>query len=323
MKKSLVILAAASLAVLTACGSGSESESSSGGPSASDPVKITVSNLAVTNSAGLVLGVEKGFFTDEGLSVTIKDTPAASTVPSVVSGDSQFAFTGVPPLINARSNALPIKAVAPAAGYPEDLSTSQIRLIAEKGNGITDVAQLVGKKVAVDTLYQLPHLSIIQALKSKGVDTSKVTFTEVPYPSMAEALASGKVDAADMGDPFLGQALAAGHTDLLSNGEGFDPAATQVIWVASESYIAKNPKIVDAFRRAVIKSNKYAQANPDEVRKIVPTYMEGTEKVADKILLPQYTTTIDQKVFDVYNDLLTELKVTKKPVDGKDAVVGE
>ncbi|MCD9199944.1 ABC transporter substrate-binding protein [Aeromicrobium wangtongii] len=320
MKKSLAIVIAASLAALAACGSGSES---SEGPSSSKPVKITVANLAVTNSAGLVLGVEKGFFTDEGLSVTIKDTPAASTVPSVVSGDAQFAFTGIPPLINARSNALPIKAVAPAAGYPEDLSTSQIRLIAQKGGDITDVTQLEGKKIAVDTLYQLPHLSIIQALKSKGVDPTKITFTEVPYPSMTEALASGKVDAADMGDPFLSQALAAGHTDLLSNGEGFDPAATQVIWIASESYIAKNPKIVKAFRRAVVKSNEYAQANPDEVRKIVPSYMEGTDKVADKILLPQYTTTIDQKVFSVYNDLLTEFKVTKKSVDGKEAVAQE
>lgn len=311
------LMAAGSLVVLAACGGGSGSGT---GPSKSDPVKITVANLAVTNSAGLVLGKEKGYFSEAGLDVQIKDTPAASTVPSVVSGGAQFAFTGVPPLINARSNGLPIKAVAPAAGYPSDVSKSQIRLVAPKGSPLSGVKDLEGKTVAVDTLFQLPHLSLIQGLVSEGVDTSKIKFVEVPYPSMIDAMNSGKVDAADLGDPFLSQALAAGGKTLIPNGTGFDPGVTQVIWVATEKYIAENPKIVKAFAQAMAKSNAYAQKHPEEVRKIVPTYMKGTDKIAATILLPEYTSKIDSSAFDVYSKIMSERDLIKKPVPASEAV---
>jgi NitT/TauT family transport system substrate-binding protein len=316
VRVSVAVLLAVAGALLAGCGG----SGSGAGPSKADPVKITVGNLAVTNSAGLVLGVEKKFFADAGLDVTVKDMPAASTVPAVVSGGAQFAFTGVPPLINARASGLPIKAVAPAAGYPKDLSKSQIRLMAPKGSAVNNVKLLEGKKVAVDTLYQLPHLSLIRALQTQGVDTSKVKFIEVPYPAMLDALASGKVDAADLGDPFLSQALAAGDTPLVSNGTGFDPGVTQVIWVASEKYISQNPKVVQAFAAAIAKSNAYAQAHPDEVRKIVPTYMKGTDAIASTMLLPEYTTAIDTGVFDVYENIMSGLGVIKKKVSVADAV---
>jgi NitT/TauT family transport system substrate-binding protein len=315
-RASVAVLLAVASVLLAGCGG----SGSSAGPSKADPVKITVANLAVTNSAGLVLGVEKGFFTDAGLEVTLKDTPAASTVPAVVSGGAQFGFTGVPPLVNARASGLPIKAVAPAAGYPKDLSKSQIRLMAPKGSAVTDVRLLEGKKVAVDTLYQLPHLSLIRALQARGVDTSKVKFVEVPYPAMLDALASGKVDAADLGDPFLTQALAAGDTPLVSNGMGFAPGVTQVIWISSEKYISQHPKVVQAFAAAIKKSNAYAQAHPDEVRKIVPTYMKGTEPIASTILLPEYTTAIDTGVFGVYENIMSGLGQIKKKVSASDAV---
>lgn len=315
-RASVVALLAVAAALLAGCGGSGSGDD----PSKADPVKITVANLAVTNSAGLVLGVKKGFFADAGLDVTIKDTSAASTVPAVVSGGVQFAFTGVPPLINARASGLPIKAVAPAAGYPKDLSKSQIRLMAPKGSAITDVKLLEGKKVAVDTLYQLPHLSLIRALQVKGVDTSKIKFVEVPYPAMLDALGSGKVDAADLGDPFLSQALTAGDTALVSNGVGFDPGVTQVIWVSSEKYISQHPKVVKAFASAIKKSNAYAQAHPDEVRKIVPTYMKGTEAIASTTLLPEYTTAIDTGVFDVYENIMSGLGQIKKKVSASDAI---
>lgn len=304
--------------VMTACGSGSGSDAQ--GPSADHPVKITVANLAVTNSAGLILGQEKGFFKDAGLDVTIKSTPAASTVPAVVSGEAQFAFTGIPPLINARSNGLPIKAVAPAAGYPVDTAESQIRLVVPKGSPITDVKGLEGKTVAVDTLYQLPHLSLIQGLETEGVDVSKIKFVEIPYPAMIDAMKSKTVAAADLGDPFLSAALAAGGTTLIANGTGFKPGVTQVIWVASEKYISQNPKVVKAFAGAIKKSNEYAQAHPDEVRKIVPSYMSGTEKIASTILLPSYTTTIDPSAFEVYNKIMLSRKIIKKEITASDAV---
>ena len=107
---------------------------------------------------------------------------------------------------------------------------------------------------------------------------------------------------------------------LISNGTGFDPGVTQVLWVTSESYISKNPEVVKAFAEAVEKSNAYAAEHLDEVREIVPSYMKGTDEIASKLLLPQYTTTIDDSTFDVYNDLMVGLDLIKEPVSPSDAI---
>jgi NitT/TauT family transport system substrate-binding protein len=278
-------------------------------------VKITVANLAVTNSAALVLGVQKGFFRSEGLDVTLKDTPAASTQAAVVSGEAQFAFTNVPAILAAASNGLPVRIVGPAGKYARDNAKVHIQVAVPADSPIRTAKDLEGRKLAVDTLFQLPHLSFIISARSAGVDTSKITFVETPYPAMADALAKKQVDAADLGEPFLTPELAKGARSIISNGVGFAPETVQTMWVTSASYLAEHRDTVDRFTRALQKSNEYASGHDGELRQVLTTYTKTSADLSSKILMPYFSPSSDRENFEIYYQTMKELGVIKKDVD--------
>lgn len=320
MRRLAACIAVTGVGFLAACG-GSEQDTTAapaateGGSSSTCSADVTVANLAVSNAAAVVLGVEEGFFEEEGLNVTLKDTAAASTQPAVVSGEAQFAFTNVPAVLAASSNGLPVRVVAPTAAYPDPSEPATIAVLAGPDSGITEPQDLEGKKIAVDTLYQLPHLSMILAARAAGVDDSTFEISEIPYPAMAEAVERGQVDAADMGDPFLSQSLAKGFVEVLGNNEGFDQGRVQALWVTSADYAEENPDVVACFQRAVAKSNEYAEENPDAARQILPTYTQVPEQLAANLRMPSFDVDIDREQFETYLELMKEVDVVKKDVD--------
>ncbi|MFD7812931.1 ABC transporter substrate-binding protein [Streptomyces sp. NPDC059785] len=311
MKRSLPVLLALPMLLVTACGDDSPASSSSSG----GLTKITVANAAVTNSASLVLGVEKGFFRAEGLDVKLKDTPPASTQAAVVSGDAQFGFTNVPAILVGASNGLPVRIVGPAGKFARDKDKTHIQVVVPKGSSITSVKDLEGKKVAVDTLYQLPHLSFIVSARKSGVDTDGIKFVETPFSAMADALAKGQVDAADLAEPFLTAELQKGGRSVLSNGHGFEPETVQTMWITSASYLSGNKATVDKFTRALKKSNEYAAAHDADVRQATTTYTKTSEEQSKKLLMPHFSPTTDRENFQTYLATMKDLKVIKKDVD--------
>lgn len=309
MKRILPLLAVPVL--LAACNSASTPQQTT-----SDGLtKITVANLAVTNSASLVLGVKQGFFRAEGLDVTLKDTPAAATQAAVVSGEAQFAFTNVPAILAAASNGLPVRVVGPAGKFARDNAKAHIQVAVPAGSTIRTAKDLEGRKLAVDTLYQLPHLSFIISARGLGVDTNKIKFVETPYPAMADALAKKQVDAADLAEPFLTPELAKGGHVIMSNGVGFAPETVQTMWVTAAPYLAQHRDVVDKFARALKQSNEYATTHDAELRQVVTSYTQTTAAVSEKIMMPYFSPSEDRQNFDTYYKTMKELGVIKKDVD--------
>ena len=84
-----------------------------GGGGDDGPRTVVVGTLPTANAAPMYLGMEKGYFKQEGLVVKPQlGEGGGSLITSLVSDDSQFAFVGVIPAVTAVSKGLPIKAVA-------------------------------------------------------------------------------------------------------------------------------------------------------------------------------------------------------------------
>jgi len=62
-----------------------------------------------------------------------------------------------------------------------------------------------------------------------------------------------------------------------------------------EEFISKNPEVTERFKRAMDRSVDYAQANPGEVRKLIPTFTKIPPEVADKIRLPVWSSKLDRE----------------------------
>jgi NitT/TauT family transport system substrate-binding protein len=175
-----------------------------------------------------------------------------------------------------------------------------------KGSRIRSVDDLPGKTIAVNALRGLAEVVISRSLEKQGVDYHKVKMLEVPFPEMPAALEGHRVDAALLTEPFLSAVLARGGTQIDAPSVETLPSFPNGVYVASAKYLAANGDVVDRFSRAMNKSLDYAQAHPDEVRRIIPTFTKTPAAAAAKLRLPAFDSKLDRNGIDL------EAKLTAK-----------
>jgi NitT/TauT family transport system substrate-binding protein len=281
-----LLVTVVSVAVLAACGGGG-----GGGPKvkAGQPATLKVGTIPIADVAPLYLGIKKGFFAQQKL--TIKPAPAqggAAIVPAVVSGSDQIGFSNTTSLIIAASKGLPVQIVAQGVLGAPDRAKAWDALLVPKGSPIKNPKELEGKTVAVNNLNNVGPLTINTALAKEGVNYKKVKYIEVDFPDMPAALASKRVPAVWAVEPFVSASKGEGATPILNPYEQTAPDYTVATYFVSKQYAAKNPDVVKRFVTAINKANDYAQQHPDEVRQIVTTYTKIPPAAAQHMALPQW-----------------------------------
>ena len=271
--------------------------------------------LPIGDLAPLYLGMDQGFFKEEKL--TIEPAVAeggAAVVPAVMSGDNQIGFSNVTSLMIASEKNLPLKPIASGVNGAASVDEAWDALLSPKG-GVTDIKELAGKKVSVNTLKNLPEIAVRNSLDKAGVDSSKVEFVEIPFPDVPAALDSKRVDAAFAVEPFVGASVAAGAKSLAAPFEEVAPDLTVAQYFTTEKYAQENPEVVERFQRAINKSLDFAQQNPDEVRRIITTYTKTPPEAADKMTLPTWKTEVNAEAMNTLVELSKKYGVLTGDVD--------
>jgi NitT/TauT family transport system substrate-binding protein len=297
MLNGVAAFTAAMVLGLAACGDDDEETGggAGGGGATQETTTVKVGVLPISNVAPLYLGMQKGYFEEEGLE--IEPAPAQSgneIVTAMVSGDQPFAFLGYVPAASGRAQGLPIKLIANADNGAETAKEEWTQLMVAKDSPIRDVKDLEGKTIAVNALKGVGEVVIKAALDKRGVDPNSIELLEVPFPEMPAALERGRVDVIWAPEPFLTSVLGAGgraiEAPLTTLGERF-PNGT---YATTEQYLAENEDVVERFARAMNKSSDYATENPDEARATIPEFTQIPAEVAEKIRLPLWPTEIDR-----------------------------
>jgi NitT/TauT family transport system substrate-binding protein len=308
------ILALGAALTLAIAGCGGDDDSSGGDGGSSGPTTITVGTLPIANAAPMYLGMEKGFFEDEGLKIKPQvGEGGAALVPALISGDAQFAFVGVIPAITAVAQDVPVKIVTSSDDAAETEEEDWQTLVVPKGSAIKSVEDLPGKTVAVNALRGLAEVVISRSLEKQGVDYKQVKLLEVPFPEMPAALEGGRVDAALLTEPFLSAVLAEGGTQIDAPSVETLPSFPNGVYITSEQYLAENEDVVDRFASAMNKSLDYAQSHPEEVRRIIPTYTQVPKAAAEKLRLPAFDSELDQKGIELEAELTAKYGIIEEP----------
>lgn len=256
------LLAAASL---VACSGGAQpgSGEESGAP---EKAKLTVAINPSTQFAPLYYGIQEGIFAEHGLELEITpQTDIAAIVSGVASGTYDVGFATVVHVVTANANGIPIRAITSIEGQiqPDDDGTLTI---AAPDSGITDFADLEGKRVATIGLSSHNTLTMWELADRAGADTSSIELVQLPFGQMSAALENGDVDAAIMQWPFAAEALAAGGVELgYNNRELFVDTAT-TLFNTSQGFIDQNPRTVRAFSDAMTESMLGATEDPDAAK---------------------------------------------------------
>lgn len=293
-------LVAAIALVLAGCG-GSDGESDS----AEDGLTtVDVGVIPILDVAPIYLGVEQGFFEQEGLSLNLQTAQGgAAIIPGVVSGQYGFGFSNTVSLLVGVSQGLPLKVVAEGVATTGEVGNDFGAVVVPQDSPITTAADLAGASIAVNTLQNINTTTTNKVVRDDGGDPSSIEYTELPYPEIAAAVAAGDVDAGQLVEPFLTIGKQQGLREVASNFAGTDPNLTVALYFTTQQFATEKPDVVEGFTAAMERSTAYASDHPEAARDILTSYTEIDPQVREAMVLPRWPDTIDPAPIEVLSRL--------------------
>lgn len=279
---------------------------------------LKVGILPIADMAPLYLGMDRGYFEEEGLVIEPEFAQGgAAIVPAVLSDEFQIGFSNNVSLMLARQNGVPIQVIANAVyAADEDLGQDAPNAImVAPDSGIASLEDLAGKTVAITTLNNLGDVTVRATLENNGIDSSTVEFVEMPFPDMNAALESGDVDAAWLAEPFITMGKGMGFTNLADPMYETYPGQSIALFFAAEQWLADNAEVAEAFQRAIERSLQAAADEPDAAREIIKTYSQSPAEVIDVIALAAWGPEIDVDSLVEVGSLATQFGVLDEEPD--------
>ncbi len=290
----VAVIVALLATVISAC-AGSGASSSSGSPASGglEKTTITVAALPVVDTVGLFIAKKEGFFQQAGLTVNVKmvaqstaaisamlagsvDMIAGGNYVSFIEGDAHGAFK------------IRVLVDGTACGH------HTFSVLALPKSGIKSPGDLVGKTVAVNITNNIQTLMLNALLKADNIDATKVRYVAIPFPNMAAALQTGKVDAISVMEPFLtGAEQSLGATEIADQCVGAQSGMPLSGYFVTDTWAQKYPNTARAFQTALDKGQALADSNRAVIEQVLPTYTKITAKVAALIAINTFPTSLD------------------------------
>ncbi|QTG81278.1 ABC transporter substrate-binding protein [Arthrobacter crystallopoietes] len=273
MRFKLPLALAATVALgLTACGSESSPPAAADG---ANETTLKVGTIGIAADAAIQSAIDKGYFAEEGIDVEVSvvaNPPAG--IAAAQSGQLDLTYTPSIPMLNAKSQGVPLTVAAAADGYPDDaLEQEDLSQVDDTGlyvaadSGIDSPKDLEGKRVSVPARRAQLEVTVSQLVKDDGGDPAKVNWMVLDPASALQSLKDDRIDAASLVTPFTGQAASAGNTLLASPGVEFFEKGAIGLWVAGSAQAESKQDQLLGFQRAIYKANAYANDNLDESQK--------------------------------------------------------
>lgn len=297
--QALAVLATAAVLTTTACGSDNAGPSTPG-----QPDQVTVGVIPIIDVAPIYLGKEKGYFTSRNIDLTLTLAQGgAAIVPAVVSGQYQFGFSNVISLLVSQQNLGPVlKVVSNGNNSTGNPAADFGGVVVKADSTIQSAKDLVGKKVATNTLKNIVDTSVKELVRKDGGDPKAVSFVELPFPNMAAALTANQVDAIFVVEPFFSAAKAQGWRTIATWAD-VAPNLCVALYFTSTQLASRNPDLVRRFTEAMKESLAYADANPNEAKRIIGTYTQITEQVRNSLTLPKWPPDINRASIETLGGL--------------------
>ena len=287
MKKSTVA-AFAALSIVGAALTGFGSE----GAGASSLTDVSVGVLPSLESAPLFVGVDEGFFAEEGLTLRIGSlaSGSAALIQPTVAGNYDIAVSDLLSLMRAAGTGSEVQLIAPAGSSSGSADADFGALIVNKDSDIQSLTDLEGRTVGSNSLLDTNYTVLRSTMDAAGGASWTVQWKEVPFQDAETALTDASVDAAFLVEPYLTRALNSGKRVLSYSYYDFDPGLDVGAYFTSADFAAQNPDVIERFTTALAKSIEFSNKNPAKVRAIVTTYTQTQWNVRLTAALPSYTT---------------------------------
>lgn len=341
MKKRLLSLSFVILmtaAMLSACSSKDETASGTSSEPARktqekplpEATKVVLNEVAHSIFyAPMYVAIEEGYFEDEGIDLElVTGFGADKTMTAVISGSADIGFMGSEASIYTYNEGA------------KDYVVNFAQLTQRAGNFLVARGEmpdftwddLKGKSVLGGRKGGMPQMVFEYILKKNGIDPAKdVSINQnIDFGSTAAAFSEGQADFTVEFEP--------GATNLEKEGKGHVVASLgtdsgyvpYTAFSAKQSYIEKNPDIIQGFTNAVQKGMDYVQAHtPGEIAKIISPQFKETDLDTITTIVTRYydqdtwkaDLVFEEKSFELLQDILEEAGELTERAPYKDLVI--
>ncbi|EON34913.1 ABC transporter substrate-binding protein [Gordonia terrae C-6] len=316
------VAAAALLTVATRCASGD-----SGGDAATGGGEQYVLKVTDPGNAGpLAVGKRDGTF-DEALAPLgakiewVNSTPGfSSNLKLFNTGQLDVSGGAYSPVVGALSKNVGVKIIAVADPAGKD----QNGILVTKDSGVTDVAGLVGKRIAVNPAGKGEYITL-KALKQAGIPFDKVERVPLQQAEAGSAFSTGQVDAwASFNQPYQ-EAKAAGGVEIATE-ESVGSVDNTIVAFRTE-VLEERPDVADVYLKTLQQLTDQQRDNPDDYENVFekagPRALSG-DRLTRALALgadastPRHPTAKDAEDLESVSALFVEAGVIQKPITAED-----
>lgn len=247
-----------------------------------DKVKLRLDWVFGAEHAPIFLAMEKGFFKDAGIDVTVLPGEGSSVTAKLVGNrDADFGYATADQVLIGAARGLPIVATAVV------LQQNPTAFIFKTSANIKDVkTDLYGKTLGIQLKSNTGRQW--EALK-KSLKLDPTKFKEVPADgALVPLIASNRID---VGVGFyFNDALklkASGEDVSWIGFEGLGVKMYSTSVLTNEALIKENPDLVKRFTKAFLKGWSYSLEHPKEAYDAFIKANPSTDKVYAELKLPE------------------------------------
>ena len=194
----------------------------------------------------------------QGIEVKWTEFPAGPQLLEGLNvGSIDFGTVGEAPPIFAQAAGADLVYVANQPPAPQGEA-----IVVPKGSPLNSVAELKGKKIALNKGSNV-HFLLVKALEKAGLKYTDVQTVFLPPADARAAFERGAVDAWVIWDPFLAAAEKQLGARVLADGRGL--VANHQFYLAARPYADKRPQVIQAIVEELARLDRWAEGDPTAV----------------------------------------------------------